>query len=81
MDENNRTATKSEIRRQLTRYLRNAREKEELILAGLAHEYCTQNDVHPSSIELVRVDRGGGEMAFFFRKRPLLHIPNKEIIT
>lgn len=63
-----RKATKKEISRQLRRYLRNAREKEMLVLTGFAQEFCRVHELLPEQIELVRKTENG-DAVFFFRKR------------
>lgn len=66
--EEKREHTRQEIRRQLRRFLRNAREKEQLVLVGLAQAFCMANNVTPEMIELVS-RREDGEAVFFFRVR------------
>jgi hypothetical protein len=64
-----RRRTKDEIRRQLKRFLRSAREKELLVLSGFAREFCRVHDLQPEQIELVRRDVSHQDTVFFFRKR------------
>lgn len=81
MTESEKARTKKLIVRHVKKYLHNAREKEKLLLEGLALVFCHEHGLKPEQIELVRRDhKGTNDSTFFFRKRAdaILLLPKGE---
>lgn len=81
MSEFERERTKKLIVRSVKRYLRNAREKEQLYLTGSADAFCRTHDLRPEEIELVKREYEGETTFFFRRRQDAVIFPTKEDVN